>query len=87
MKCADCRYFQPAYIHGDHGECRRYAQSLWPHRSLEPGSLTTWPAVAPTSWCGQWESINTTTIVNGGVKRDHRGGVKWDRLAAASLSP
>ena len=25
--------------------------------------------------------------VNGGVKRDHRGGVKRDRLAAASLSP
>ena len=27
------------------------------------------------------------TLVNGGVKRDHRGGVKRDRLAAASLSP
>ena len=27
------------------------------------------------------------TAVNGGVKRDHRGGVKRDRLAAASLSP
>ena len=25
--------------------------------------------------------------VNGGAKRDHYGGVKWDHLAAAGLSP
>ena len=25
--------------------------------------------------------------VNGGAKRDHRGGVKWDHLGAAGLSP
>ncbi len=27
------------------------------------------------------------TVVNGGAKRDHRGGVKRDHLAAAGLSP
>ncbi len=27
------------------------------------------------------------TDVNGGAKRDHYGGVKWDHLAAAGLSP
>ena len=26
-------------------------------------------------------------IVNGGAKRDHRGGVRRDHLAAAGLSP
>ena len=31
--------------------------------------------------------FDLTPTVNGGVKRDHRGGVKRDRLAAASLSP
>ena len=25
-------------------------------------------------------------VVNGGAKRDHRGGVKWDHLAAAALN-
>ena len=29
----------------------------------------------------------TWSIVNGGAKRDHFGGVRRDRLAAAGLSP
>ena len=33
------------------------------------------------------EALRFAGAVNGGVKRDHRGGVKRDRLAAASLSP
>ncbi len=58
MKCADCRYFQPAYIHDDHAECRRHAPSLW----LQREAIYTWPAVAPTSWCGQWESISGSEL-------------------------
>ena len=35
----------------------------------------------------QWECIEKAADVNGGAKRDHLGGVRRDRLAAAGLSP
>ena len=36
---------------------------------------------------GEWITASGEWIVNGGAKRDHLGGVRRDRLAAAGLSP
>ena len=38
-------------------------------------------------YVGMDVSPKETSIVNGGAKRDHLGGVRRDRLAAAGLSP
>ena len=58
MKCDECRYYWPPHINGDIGECRRHAPCL----SLRNQAITTWPPVAPTSWCGEFESTRSSEI-------------------------
>ena len=42
---------------------------------------------AMTKGAGTPYARETVSAVNGGAKRDHLGGVRRDRLAAAGLSP
>ena len=43
--------------------------------------------VRTLSCAEQYRSMAFAQLVNGGAKRDHRGGVRRDHLAAAGLSP
>ena len=51
-------------------------------RMLSPTALMTALMVSP-----ERPLRKLRPSVNGGAKRDHCGGVKWDHLAAAGLSP
>ena len=42
---------------------------------------------AMSAWLDAHREVIALVAVNGGAKRDHFGGVRRDRLAAAGLSP
>lgn len=60
--CQLCRFFQPddrpSRPGPRHGDCRRRppAVAIIPGRGMEPSfTLTRWPRVPATAWCGEWE--------------------------------
>ena len=81
------------------GESRCSAKAVQTRRLLALAAIYTRATRGPAAQSGEQGAIGVmeplagvalgqfNAVVNGGAKRDHRGGVRRDRLAAAGLSP
>ena len=61
-RCETCRFAEPdsSYPAGRYFTCHRRAPVVCPEAHQETGrgaeAVATWPGVAASDWCGDWES-------------------------------
>ncbi len=57
LACSSCRFYH-ANAREEGGQCRRYA----PRPDMD--DWWTWPGVASTTWCGEWQGIKPSPNVD-----------------------
>lgn len=58
--CDTCDFWHPAFEGASRGECRSRTPALIdrpPQDGRRAETLTMWPAVSASDWCGQWVAV------------------------------